>query len=66
VVNEAAALGWPAVVERLLQGVEDEASIGRAGHPPANDAPGERIDDKGDVDETLPGRDIYLNLGYPA
>ena len=48
----------PAIVERLLQGVEDEAGMGGAGHPPADDPPGERVDDEGDVDEALPRRDV--------
>ncbi len=58
VVDEAAALHGAAVVQRLLQGIEDEAGMGRARYPPADDAPGEGVDDEGDVDEALPGRDV--------
>src|SRR3712207_5821185 len=38
VMDEAAAFGRPAVVERLLQGVQNEPGVGGARHPPANDA----------------------------
>ena len=48
----------PAIVERLLQGVEDEAGLGGAGHPPADDPAGERVDHEGHVDEALPRRDV--------
>ena len=58
VMDEAAALDGPAVVERLLQRIEHEAGVGRARHPPADDAPGKGVDDEGDVDEARPGRDI--------
>jgi hypothetical protein len=49
VVNEAAFPDGATIVKRLLQGVENEAGIGRAGHPPAHDPAGERVDDEGDV-----------------
>jgi hypothetical protein len=57
-MNETAALDGPAIVERLLQRVEDEAGLGGAGDPPADDPAGEGVDDEGDVDEALPRRDI--------
>ena len=55
-MNETAAFDGPAIVERLLQGVEDEAGLGGAGHSPADDPAGKRVDDEGHVDEALPGR----------
>ena len=57
VVDEAAALGRPAIMERLLQSVEDEAGLSGAGDQPTDNPAGERVDDEGDVDETLPGRE---------
>ncbi len=54
VVDEAAALGRPALVERLFQSVQDEAGGGGAQHPPADDAAGKGVVDEGDVDEALP------------
>ncbi len=44
VMNEAAALDGATVVERLLQGVEHEAGMGRARDTPTDDAPGIGID----------------------
>src|SRR5215213_10555868 len=57
VVNEA-ALHRTAVVQCLLEGIEDEAGMCRPRHSPADDAAGEDVDDKGHVHEALPGRDI--------
>ena len=57
-MDEAAALDGPAGVQRLLQRVEHEAGMRGARHPPADDAPGEGVDDEGDVDEARPGGDI--------
>ena len=54
-MHETAAPGGPAVVQRLLQGIEDEAGVGCAGNPPADNAPGKGVDDEGHVDEALPG-----------
>ena len=48
----------PALVQRLLQGVQDEAGMGRAAGAPADDPPGVGVDDEGDIDEPGPGRDI--------
>jgi hypothetical protein len=45
-------------VERLLQRVEDEASMGRPRHSPADDAAREDVNDESGVDEPLPGRDV--------
>jgi hypothetical protein len=61
VVNEATLPDGTTIVKRLLQGIEDEASIGRAGHPPADDPPGVAIDHEGNVDKALPRRDIWVS-----
>src|SRR5579863_2261488 len=58
VVDESAAADGPSIVQRLLQRVEDKARMGGARHPPADDPPGERVDDEGDIDEAGPGGDI--------
>ena len=47
-----------AIVQSLLQRVEDETSVSSPARPPTNDPPCERIDDERDVDEPGPGRDI--------
>jgi hypothetical protein len=57
-VNEAAARHRTTVMQRLLQGVENEARLRRARHPPADDPPGEGVDHEGDIDEPLPGRNV--------
>src|SRR4051794_6185287 len=57
VMNEA-ALHWSAVVQRLLQSIEDKVGMRRPRNAPADDAAGENIDDEGHVHEALPGRDI--------
>lgn len=56
--NEASTPNRPAVVERLLQGLEDDARLSRAGHPPADATSGIGIDHEGHGDKALPGRDI--------
>src|SRR6202051_101791 len=48
----------PPVMQSLLESIEHEAGMCRSRNTPADDAPGEGIDDKGDVDEARPGRDI--------
>lgn len=45
-------------VQHLLQGVEDEVGPHLAADAPADDTPGEGVDDEGHVDEALPRRDI--------
>jgi hypothetical protein len=57
-VHQAVLAEGAPIIERLFQGIEDKAGLGRSRDPPANDAAGEGVDDKGDVDEPLPGRDI--------
>jgi hypothetical protein len=55
-VDEAAAFGWPAVEECLLQGIQDKTGVSGARHSPANDPAGKRVDDEGHIDEALPRR----------
>jgi hypothetical protein len=64
VVDQAAAANRAAIVERLLEGVEDEAGAGRGGNTPADNAAGEGIDDEGRVEEALPGRNVG-EVGHP-
>jgi hypothetical protein len=54
----AACRDGPPVVQRLLKRIEDEPGMGDQRHPPADDPPGEGVDDEGDVDDALPSRDI--------
>ena len=57
-MDEAAATYRASVVKRLFQGIEDEAGMRRAAYPPADDTPGECIDDERHIHKALPGRDI--------
>jgi hypothetical protein len=57
-MDEAAPMGRPAIVKRLLQGIEDEAGMGRPACSPANDPPSIGVDNEGDVDEPRLGRDV--------
>ena len=47
-----------AIVESLLECIEDEAGMGGAARPPTDDPPCERVDHERDVDEARPSRDI--------
>ncbi len=57
-VDQAAALHGTAVGQGLLQGIQHEARMARAAHPPAHDAPRVGVDDEGDADEILPRGDV--------
>ena len=57
-MNETAAFGRPEVAERLLQGIQHEAGVSGARHPPADDPPGKGVDDEVHGDEALPSRHI--------
>lgn len=57
-VDQAAAMDGAPVMERLFQGIENEAGMGGPARPPADDATGIGVDDEGDIDEAGPGRDI--------
>src|SRR3954447_7027174 len=58
VMDQAAAPDGPALVQGLLQRVQHEAGVSRAGDTPTDDAPREDVDDEGDIDETGPRRDV--------
>ena len=58
VMHQLAVTFAPARVQRLLQCVEHEVGLHRTADPPAHDAPGKDIDDKRDIHEALPGRDV--------
>jgi hypothetical protein len=51
VMDEAAALGGPTFMQSLLKRVENEAGMGCPADPPADDPPGEYINDEGDIDQ---------------
>jgi hypothetical protein len=52
------ALHRTAVMQRLLEGTEDEVHMRPPRHPSANNAAGEDINDKGHLYKALPGRRI--------
>jgi hypothetical protein len=58
VMDKTAALLWSAIVQSLLQGIEDETGMRRPADSPANDIAGVNVDDERDIDEPAPGRDI--------
>ncbi len=57
-VDQAAPVERLACAEGLLQRIQDEVGAGGAGHLPADDVPGEPIDDEGHIDEPLRCRHI--------
>ena len=57
-VDQSVLGAGPASVDRLLQRIEHEAGRGAGADLPANDAPGESVDDEGDADEPGPGADL--------
>src|SRR3954470_19291904 len=57
-VHQSRPLKRTPVIECLFESSEKEAVFGRSRRPPADDPPGKDVDDEGDVDEALPGRDI--------
>jgi hypothetical protein len=56
-------IGAPAV-QTHLQRVDDELGAHVLGHRPANDHPGERVLDSGEVEPALPGSEIR-QIGDP-
>ena len=58
VMHQAAALNGSAVMQRLLEGIEDETCMCRLGDAPADDASGEGVDDERHINEALPGGHI--------
>src|SRR6185437_13682213 len=63
VMHQAAALNGSAVMQRLLEGIEDEARMRRPGDAPPDDAPGEGVDDERHVNKALPGG--YIGVSGP-
>lgn len=57
-MHEAAAMNGTSIMKGLLKGIEDETCMCCPARSPADDAASEDVDDKGHVDEALPGRDI--------
>ena len=51
-------------VERLFQGIKHEVGPHRPADPPTDDTAGNDVDDEGDIDESLPGRDVG-EIGNP-
>src|SRR4051812_32368222 len=64
VMDEAAAPDRPARVQGLLQRVQHEAGVSRAGGTPADDPPRKEVDDEGDIDKTGPRREVG-KVGHP-
>lgn len=58
VMDQAAAVDGATVMDRLLQGVEDEGGMGRPADAPAHDVAGVDVDYEGHIDEARPGRDV--------
>src|SRR3954451_2720295 len=58
VMDEATAPDGPALMQGLLQRVQHEAGMSRAGDTPADDTARKDVDDEGDIDETGPRRDV--------
>jgi hypothetical protein len=63
-MDEAAAPDGPALVQGLLQRVQHQAGVSRAGDTPADNAPRQGIDDEGDIDETGRRREVG-KIGHP-
>jgi hypothetical protein len=57
-VHEPAAMDRPPILESLFQSVQYEARMGRPAYPPSDDPSRIGVDDKGDIDEARPGRDV--------
>ena len=58
VMDQAVGRVVAAVVDRLVEGIEDEICPQRAGHPPPDDAARKDVDDERDVDKAAPRRDV--------
>ena len=54
VMVQPTAMDGPPRMKRLFQGVENKAGMGCPAHPPADDAAGIGVDDKGCIDEAGP------------
>ncbi len=58
VMDQAAAMQGPPVMQSLLQRIKHEPRMRRAADAPADDPAGKGINDEGDIDKASPGRDI--------
>jgi hypothetical protein len=58
VMDQAAAMQGPPVMQSLLQRIKHEPGMRRAADAPADDPAGKGINDEGDIDKASPGRDI--------
>jgi hypothetical protein len=61
-MNETAANRLP-IAQRLFERVEHEGRLRRTRDSPADNPPGEDVDNESDIDEALPGRELSLILG---
>ena len=57
-MDEAAAMNRPTIMQRLLERVEHEARMRRARGAPADDPPSEGVDHESHIDEALPSFNI--------
>ena len=57
VMDQAAAMQGPPVMQSLLQRIKHEPRMRRAADAPADDPAGKGIDDEGDINKASPGRD---------
>ena len=57
-MHDAAPTNRAAIMQSLLEHMEDEARVCRPSHPPADAAPSEDVDDERDVDKARPCHDI--------
>ena len=53
-VNKPALIGWTAGIKRLLKCIENEVGLGRPRRFPTDNAVGEGVDHKGNVNKPLP------------
>lgn len=60
VVNETGRMHGTAMLDSLLQSVENEVCPRREGDPPADYAPCESVDDESHVYKALQGRHVYI------
>jgi hypothetical protein len=58
VVGQAAAMGRTRIMDRLIEGIQNEPGMRRPAHPPAHDIAGIDVDHEGHVDEPRPRRDV--------
>lgn len=58
VMDQLVRLRWCPLADGLVQGIQHETGRHRGGDTPADDLAGEDVDHEGDIDHTLPARDI--------